>query len=296
MKATAPFIQGSLLRKCPQSIFQIAWSTHADLALSSFNESYPNTVEILTCHNDHYVHHSLIETIYPPSKIMWRNNEEDGLGMVTDMFRLYTMSATTTIETCVLPRSHPLTSFDWCSHNCVVLSSIDTTVAVWNLELQQREIQWQNPTQEVYDIACQHEYDIATVDKEGIARWWDRRQPKASTVLYETKNQIPLIRIGWNPQYPSLVALLGLDLKKVILVDNRYPCGSWLELQAHSGVINGFAWSPYHASQLITVGEDAYVFLWDVSSPKCIEPEPSSVYVAEEAIHQNNIYRLRLPP
>lgn len=42
-----------------------------------------------------------------------------------------------------------------------------------------------------------------------------------STVLYETENSLPLLRIAWNKQDPNCVAVIAMDQNYITLLDMR---------------------------------------------------------------------------
>ena len=79
---------------------------------------------------------------------------------------------------------------------------------------------------EVYDIAFACGKDIfGTVGADGSLRMFDLRSLEHSTILYETPDQSPLLKLVWNKQDPNYIATIQADSNKTIIIDIRYvPC------------------------------------------------------------------------
>lgn len=65
---------------------------------------------------------------------------------------------------------------------------------------------------EVYDISFSSDRNLfASVGADGSARQFDLRNLEHSTVLYETENQMPLLKLAWNRNDSRYVALIEMD-------------------------------------------------------------------------------------
>ncbi len=104
-----------------------------------------------------------------------------------------------------------------------------------------------------------------------------------STIIYETRDLVPLLRLSWNKVDPNILATFQMDSSKVVLLDVRYcskfclnsdhrsPAYPLAELSGHEGFINALSWAPHSANHLCTVGDDALALIWDVSTAPNIE-------------------------
>ncbi|ORY93763.1 WD40-repeat-containing domain protein [Syncephalastrum racemosum] len=176
----------------------------------------------------------------------------------------------------------PLTSFDWneTDPSLVVTSSIDTTCTVWNVETNQAKTQLIAHDSDVYDVAFMHgSPDIfASVGADGSVRLFDLRSLEHSTILYEAPPQQqngsqantsnPLLRLQFNRNNPNLIATFHMESTSVLILDIRYPSSPMAELvKGHQGCVNSVNWSPTHATQISTGGDDGQVLVWDINHP-----------------------------
>jgi WD repeat-containing protein 68 len=77
---------------------------------------------------------------------------------------------------------------------------------------------------EVYDIAFACGKDIfGSVGADGSLRMFDLRHLEHSTILYETPDLSPLLKIVWNKQDPNYIGTISTDSNKAIILDIRYP-------------------------------------------------------------------------
>ena len=75
---------------------------------------------------------------------------------------------------------------------------------------------------EVYDIAfAKNEHLFASVGADGSVRMFDLRSLEHSTIIYETPEMTPLLRLGWNKQDPNYLATILLDSQKTVILDIR---------------------------------------------------------------------------
>jgi WD40 repeat protein len=161
----------------------------------------------------------------------------------------------------------PITSFDWnrVDPTLLVTSSYDTTCAVWNLNTASVKTQLIAHDKEVFDVAFNPKSaDIfASVGAEGSIRLFDTRALDHSTILYETLDAQPLLRLAWNPLDSNYVACFGVDGQQVVLVDTRSAAVPVAILSGHSA-ITSIAWAP-HNSGWLSVADGCTLKLWDVS-------------------------------
>lgn len=77
--------------------------------------------------------------------------------------------------------------------------------------------------EEVYDITWARGTDIfASVGADGSVRMFDLRSLDHSTIIYETPDKKPLLRLAWNKQDPNYLATFMMDSPKAIILDVRY--------------------------------------------------------------------------
>ncbi|GAM20711.1 hypothetical protein SAMD00019534_038870, partial [Acytostelium subglobosum LB1] len=185
----------------------------------------------------------------------------------------------------------PLSSFDWNESDPTLLatSSIDTTCTIWNIETQQPKTQLIAHDKEVFDVAFARGTDLfASVGADGSLRMFDLRNLEHSTIIYETPQFVPLLRLCWNKQDPNFLATIQQDSPKVIILDIRVPSVPAAELEFHKSAVNGIAWAPHSSCHICTVSDDKQALIWDLSSlPKPIE-DPLLTYEADAEINQLN--------
>ena len=95
----------------------------------------------------------------------------------------------------------PLTSFDWNQRalNMIGTSSIDTTCTIWDIEKEVVQTQLIAHDKAVYDICfAQDESMFASAGEDGSVRHFDLRDLEHSTIIYESPDQSPLLRVAWN--------------------------------------------------------------------------------------------------
>jgi len=151
---------------------------------------------------------------------------------------------------------------------------------------------------EVYDIAFARGTDVfASVGADGSVRMFDLRSLEHSTIIYESAELTPLLRLNWNKQDPNYLATIGMDTNKAIILDIRVPSVPAAELTGHRGSLNAVGWAPHSACHLCTASDDKQAFIWDLSAQashsdsqaqgKMIE-DPILAYQAEAEVNQLN--------
>lgn len=293
--------------QAPWPIFATNWSWRPDqkfrLALGSFLEDYTNKIEVVQLDEKtgDFVNRGTFDHPYPATKIMWCPDKlgtlPDLMGTTGDYLRLWRVDAEKqAVELKHLLNNNkssefcaPLTSFDWneTDPSIVGTSSIDTTCTIWNIETQQAKTQLIAHDKEVYDIAFARGTDVfASVGADGSVRMFDLRCLDHSTIIYESPDLTPLLRLAWNKQDPNYLATALMDSPKTIILDIRVPSIPAAELAGHHVCVNGIAWAPHSSCHICTAGEDKQALIWDLSAlPKPIE-DPILAYSAEAEINQ----------
>ncbi len=184
----------------------------------------------------------------------------------------------------------PLTSFDWNRTDPTMIgtSSIDTTCTIWDISTGKSKTQLIAHDKEVYDIAFATKgKDIfSSVGADGSVRMFDLRNLEHSTILYETADLSPLLRLSWNKQDSNYLATFGMDSKAVIVLDIRVPGLPVAELKAHTSSVNAIAWAPHSSCHICSAGDDCQALIWDLSSIPNTSIEPILSYKAKAEINQ----------
>lgn len=143
--------------------------------------------------------------------------------------------------------SAPLTSFDWNidDPNIIGTCSIDTTCTIWDVERGIVKTQLIAHEKEVFDFGFAAGVNtFASAGADGSIRHFDIRNLEHSTIIFESPDQTPLVRLAWNREDPNLLATIMMNSNKVIILDLRYPMASLHELCGHSNCVNAIAWAP----------------------------------------------------
>lgn len=115
------------------------------------------------------------------------------------------------------------------------------------------------------------------------------RSLEHSTILYETADLSPLLRIAWNRQDPNYLATVLTQDSKVVVLDIRMPSVPVVELVGHRASVNSLAWAPHSSSHLCTGGDDAQALIWDITAASgsgAREEDPILAYNAAAEINQ----------
>lgn len=291
--------------QAPWMVYGMNWSVRADkkfrLALGSFIEEYANKVQIVQLDEEsgNFQVKAQFEHPYPTTKIMWypseSNDKPDLLGTTGDYMRIWEVTEHGVKQKCTLNNSKntefcaPLTSFDWnrTDPNIIGTSSIDTTCTIWDLEVQTARTQLIAHDKEVFDMAFASGVHIfASVGADGSVRMFDLRNLEHSTIIYESKNYTPLLRLNWNKQDPNYLAAIMMDSAVAIVLDVRMPSLPVVQLMGHQSCINALDWAPHSSCHISTAGDDKQAFIWDLRPmPKEIE-DPLLAYQADQEINQ----------
>eukprot|EP00727_Mastigamoeba_balamuthi_P011901 m51a1_g7333 hypothetical protein (360) ;mRNA; r:184967-186321 len=276
----------------PWPVHSVGWSVRPDhpfrLALGSFVEGPQNKVQIVQWNSSRsaYEATSEVDLSYPATKVMWHPDKTpaastaDLLGTSGDCMRLWEVRDGQARQRCVLSNSKseycaPLTSFDWNERNPDILgtASIDTTCTIWSVETQKVKTQLIAHDKEVFDMAFAQGSDIfASVGADGSVRMFDLRALEHSTIIYESPDLSPLLRLAWNKQDGNYMATFLMESNKVIILDIRVPSVPTAELTGHQLSVNALAWAPHSSVHICTGGEDRQALIWDLSPmPRPVE-------------------------
>eukprot|EP00771_Trimastix_marina_P001706 gnl/Trimastix_PCT/2797.p1 GENE.gnl/Trimastix_PCT/2797~~gnl/Trimastix_PCT/2797.p1 ORF type:complete len:334 (+),score=73.69 gnl/Trimastix_PCT/2797:50-1051(+) len=290
---------------CPWLIYGMNWSLRADypfrLAVGSFIEEYTNKVQIVQLNEEEgcFSTKATFDHPYPTTKIMWlpsvTTDKPDLLGTTGDYLRIWEYTSEGVRPRCTLNNSKnsefcaPLTSFDWnrADPNIVGTSSIDTTCTIWDLETETARTQLIAHDKEVFDMAFAQGTDMfASVGADGSVRMFDLRNLEHSTIIYESKNFVPLLRLNWNKQDSNYLAAVMMDSPVAIVLDIRMPSLPVVQLMGHSSPINSLDWAPHSSCHIATAADDSMAFIWDLQPmPREIE-DPMLAYTADAEINQ----------
>lgn len=273
------------------------------LALGSFREEYTNKVYIVQLNpkSGEFEKKAEFDHPYPPTKIMWipdkSTQRPDLIATTGDYLRIWEVISDDKVNLKSLLNNNkhsefcaPLTSFDWVEKNPdrIGTSSIDTTCTIWDIKSETAVTQLIAHDKEVYDIAFNPKDAevFASVGADGSVRMFDLRSLEHSTIIYETSDLTPLLRLAWNKQDTNYLATMMQDSNKAIIIDVRMPSMPAAELQGHNACLNAIAWAPHSSCHICTAGDDSQALIWDLSSmPKPIT-EPILAYTAEAEVNQ----------
>lgn len=293
---------------CP--LYGLAWSTRRSspprVAIGSFLEEYKNHVDILqhSPADDTMKKLTSVEHPYPATKIGFipdpLGTRPELFGTSGDFLRIYELDdAGRSSLRCTLNNNKqaefcaPLTSFDWNEEdpNLIGTSSIDTTCTVWDVETRVVKTQLIAHDKEVYDFAfAMRGTDVfASVGADGSVRLFDLRSLEHSTIIYESADTTPLLRLRWNKLDPNFLATVTMDSAKVIVLDIRVPNTPIATLDhktsaAPNSNVNAISWAPHTAVHLATAGDSCQSLIWDVSDVAKKLEEPMLSYNARGPI------------
>lgn len=241
---------------------------------------------------------------YPATKVLWApyshqvsgSTSNDLLATTGDYLRLWAVGENGEMksESMMNNSKHseycsPLTSFDWneVDPNTIGTCSIDSTCTIWDLEKQTPRTQLVAHEKEVYDISFAAGRDVfGTVGADGSVRMFDLRSLEHSTILYESPDLSPLLRIAWNKQDPNYVATILTDSPKAVIIDIRVPSIPTTELLGHQASLNAISWAPHSPYHICTVGDDNQALIWDITSKVQPIEDPILAYSAAAEINQ----------
>eukprot|EP01040_Poterioochromonas_malhamensis_P014375 gene14376-15905_t len=296
--------------EAPWTIYSMAWRRRPEgkfqLAIGSFIEEYVNQIQIVQISKDETTGETSwsCDHPYPPTKILWAppkynlgsGKESDIFATSGDYLRIWNVNGDHSIQMKGVLNNNkhaeycaPLTGFDWneTEPSMIGSCSIDTTCTIWDVVAMTPKTQLIAHDKEVYDIAFACGKDIfGSVGADGSLRMFDLRSLEHSTILYETPDLSPLLRLAWNKQDPNYIAVIQAEGNKTIIIDVRMPTYPVTELLGHEGVVNGIAWAPHSAHHICTVGDDHQALIWEINSRSPVIEDPILAFTADGEINQ----------
>mmetsp|Transcript_18475 Transcript_18475/g.30797 ORF Transcript_18475/g.30797 Transcript_18475/m.30797 type:complete len:332 (+) Transcript_18475:206-1201(+) len=293
----------------PWTTYALGWSRRGNdqnlkLAVGSFKEEYSNQIHVIQLDRDDdgngdFVKVSEFDHPYPATKVMWSPADHTGpelLATTGDYLRLWSAGTDGQFELKALLNNNrhteycaPLTSFDWNDADPTLIGtcSVDTTCTMWDVNKMAPKTQLIAHDKEVYDMTfAAGAHNFATVGADGSVRLFDLRTLEHSTILYETPDQSPLLRVAWNRISDNYIATILTNSPTAIIIDVRMPSVPAIELRAHQASVNGLAWAPHSANHICTCSDDHDALIWDVTTtPRTVE-EPMLSYSADAEINQ----------
>lgn len=288
-------------------LYSLGWSHRQDrpprVAVGTFTEEYNNTVQIVQHNPESLDFVASFEHPYPTTKVSWIPDPDavhpDLIGTTGDFLRLWELDHDGNPKLkCLLNNNKqsefcaPLTAFDWneADPSLIGTSSIDTTCTVWNVETQQSKTQLIAHDKEVYDFAfAARGVDVfASVGADGSVRLFDLRSLEHSTIIYESPDMTPLLRLRWNTRNPNYLATFAMDSPEVVILDIRQPSLPVALLDHRSSTstncVNAVSWAPHSAVHLASGGDGCLALIWNISSiPKRVD-DPAFSYCAGSSI------------
>eukprot|EP00996_Jenningsia_fusiforme_P000598 NODE_1535_length_1499_cov_28.882069_g1385_i0.p1 GENE.NODE_1535_length_1499_cov_28.882069_g1385_i0~~NODE_1535_length_1499_cov_28.882069_g1385_i0.p1 ORF type:complete len:345 (+),score=74.21 NODE_1535_length_1499_cov_28.882069_g1385_i0:205-1239(+) len=292
--------------EAPWNAYALSWSVLRDkpfrLATGSFIQEYSNKIELIQLNDEKNImeRRASFNHPYPATKVMFLPEQQspwpDIVATTGDYLRLWEIapdSRSVTMKACLNNNKKtdfcaPLTSFDWNSDDprIVGTSSIDTTCSIWDICAEKATTQLIAHDKEVYDIAFAKGTDVfGSVGADGSVRVFDLRSLEHSTIMYESPDFQPILRIAWNKQDPNYIGVALIDSTSIYVLDVRVPSVPVSVLNNHQGVVNSLQWAPHSSCHICSAGDDSQALIWDLSAmPKPIE-DPILAYSAEEEIN-----------
>lgn len=129
---------------------------------------------------------------------------------------------------------------------------------------------------------------FASVGADGSVRMFDLRNLEHSTIIYETSDEKPLLRLAWNKQDPNYLATFQMDDMKVIILDIRLPSVPAAELTGHTACLNSLAWAPHSSTHICTAADDKNALIWDIGR----KPVTGTPSVPTPSLHSSPLGRV----
>jgi len=283
----SPIVAGYVYHT-PWPAYAIAWANRVEprmrLAVGSFWES-ENAIHVVELNEETGRLEKVagVAQAFPPTKLLWKPSDgalgetsKDGnlLAACSTAVELFQISDGQLKSTAKLPApklSPPVTSMDWSSikEHKLAISSVDTTICIYDLNKMKIETQLIAHDKAVFDIALGQRESIASLfcscGLDGSIRLFDERNLEHSTIIFDNENSTPLLRLSWNKSDKNYVAAFGSDSKSVIVVDLRKPSVSLKELPTHGAFVNAISWAPHSRSHLLAGTEDGGTLIWKVN-------------------------------
>ena len=120
---------------------------------------------------------------------------------------------------------------------------------------------------------------------DGSVRLFDLRSLQHSTIIYESPDLTPLLRLAWNKQDTNYLVTMGMDSRDVIVLDVRLPSKPVALLSSHQSSLNAIEWAPHSSCHVCSAGDDSQALIWDISKIPNGVDDPILAYSAEGEIN-----------
>lgn len=196
----------------------------------------------------------------PPSKVGWTPGTESTtfaststslrvwkVGDEKPVVKLYASNKSTSINS----HASPMTSFDWNRHvlHKAATCSLDTTIAVWDVERGKLETQLIAHDKAVFDITYTSSNQFCSVSQDGSLRQFDSRDLDHSTILYE--DALPLLRVAARGFF---IAVTVHENSDILLFDTRKPGFLCSVLRCNGICPNAIAWNEESQNGILSAG------------------------------------------
>jgi WD repeat-containing protein 68 len=289
----------------PAQSYALAWARRDDpcfrLAIGSFCDK-DNTLQVVEKSPSTGRLVKIAETSqdFPPTKVMWKPTDSI-LGSATESLDGQLLVAATTqldirrlqdghlkkIGTAAVKRKEakepPITSFDWSQQDeaKIGMSLLDTTACITDIVKNKAEFQLIAHDSAVYDFAFGWSSIFGSVGADGSLRVFDQRNLSVSTIMYETDNNTPLMRLAWNKLDKNYIATIS-DTAGVTICDMRKPSVCVKELSSCGYNGNCIAWCPDSRHHLIWGTDCGKALIWDMRR----EPDTMVTYESDKPVYQ----------
>eukprot|EP01127_Copromyxa_protea_P020063 TRINITY_DN6631_c0_g1_i1.p1 TRINITY_DN6631_c0_g1~~TRINITY_DN6631_c0_g1_i1.p1 ORF type:complete len:324 (+),score=50.80 TRINITY_DN6631_c0_g1_i1:74-973(+) len=274
----------------------MAWSKNQNftLAVGSYREDYTNRVDLVKLVNGSLQRVGGFDHDSPPTKIGWREQSDGKEILITagDKIRLWDFDSSYNAKNIQVlgngrgNKDH-FTGFDTSptDPHILAVSSVDTTVTLFDSENPSKSTTIIAHDKEVYDIAWNPQHNqFATAGADGSVRLFDPRDFSTCSVLCEDPHGTPFIQVSWSNN-GNYLAALKLDSNVCTILDRRYPCVTADELVGHSDSINGVTWAPHMDNYLCTASDDDHALIWNVGELPRHTYDPVMAYKANSSIN-----------
>jgi len=298
--------------EAPWPLHPLAWSSRPGhpfrLAAGSFLRDASNRIDILQVNqvSGRLEPRAAFPHAFPATKIMFLPDATatagpDLLATTSGALRLWEISEDGTQmlpKACLTggkrgAKAAPLASFDWNPDDLRIIgtASVDTTCSMWDIAAEKATMQLIAHDRAVFDLAfAPGPHVFGSVGADGSVRMFDLRGFDRSTIMYESPDGQPALRLSWNRQDPQYLATILADSSSVLILDPRVPSVPVLLLNGHTAAVNAVQWAPNDGRLLCSAGDDGRAAVWDLTglpatpTPSLLE-EPECAFQAPAGIH-----------
>ena len=86
---------------------------------------------------------------------------------------------------------------------------------------------------------------FASAGEDGSVRHFDLRDLEHSTIIFESPEQTPLLRVAQNKIDANYLATIMMDKNQIVILDIRVPMLPVAELKGHKAPVNSICWAPH---------------------------------------------------